>query len=214
MLCGKQLARTPRVATRRQEAAPGEGVPARHASGRRRAPGLSAMAKISIARNAAHAILLAIEADLGHADDLLRDDPRMTAMSGADRRLTTALVLGVLRWQIQLDESMRAFLAKPHAKLDPGVLVSLRLGAFQLLHLDRIPAHAAIHESVELTRRSGFRSATGLVNAVLRKMAKEPGALKGHDLRRAGATPKREAALGSEGSPASAIAAHPQWMVE
>ena len=65
------------------------------------------------------------------------------------------------------------------------------MGAFQLLHLDRIPAHAAINESVELTKRSGYRSAAGLVNAVLRKMAiandatGTPGLLKGHDFSRA-----------------------------
>ena len=129
------------------------------------------MPKIAIARSAAHAMLLAIEAGEGHSDDLLRNDPLMAAMSDADRRLTTALVLGVLRWQIQLDELMRTCLAKPNAKLDPAVLIALRLGAFQLLHLDRIPAHAAINDSVELTKRSGIRSAAGLVNAVLRKMA-------------------------------------------
>ncbi len=133
------------------------------------------MTEISIARSAAHAILLAIEAGLGHSDDLLRDDPLMARMSDADRRLTTTLVLGVLRWQISLDQSIRASLSKPQAKLDPAVLAALRLGAFQVLHLDRIPAHAAINESVELTKRSGLRSAAGLVNAVLRKIAPRRG---------------------------------------
>ena len=69
----------------------------------------------------------------GHSDDLLRDHTSMATMSEADRHLTTALVLGVLRWQIQLDQAIRGFLSKPNAKLDPAVLVALRLGAFQLL---------------------------------------------------------------------------------
>ena len=153
------------------------------------------MARISISRRAAHAILLAIEADIAHSDDLLREDPLMAAMSAADRRLTTTLVMGVLRWQIQLDQQIRSFLSKPNAKLDPAVLITLRIGAFQLLHLDRIPAHAAIDESVELTRHSGYRSATGLVNAVLRKLA-------------------RAAALAPEGRSSQAAAAHPAWMVD
>ena len=59
----------------------------------------------------------------------------------------------------------------PDAKLDPEVLIALRLGAFQLLHLDRIPAHAAIDESVELAKQAGHRFASGMVNAVLRKLS-------------------------------------------
>ena len=133
-------------------------------------------------------MLLAIEAGMGHADDLLRDDPLMARMADADRRLTTTLVLGVLRWQILLDQEIRGFLFKPKAKFDAEVRIALRLGAFQLLHLDRIPAHAAIDESVELAKRSGYQSAAGLVNAVLRKIAnaaqgqnqgQEPGSLAG-----------------------------------
>jgi 16S rRNA (cytosine967-C5)-methyltransferase len=154
------------------------------------------MAQISISRRAAHAVLLAVEAGIGHADDLLRDDPLMAAMSPVDRRLTTKLVLGVLRWQTPLDDQIRQCFSKPKAKLDPAVLITLRMGAFQLLHLDRIPAHAAIDESVELTKRSGFRSASGLVNAVLRKLAQQS-----------------TRALAPEGSSSSDVAAHPAWMV-
>jgi len=128
----------------------------------------------------------------------------MAAMSPTDRRLTTALVLGVLRWQIQLDEQIRRYLNKPNTRLDPGVLVTLRLGAFQLLHLDRIPAHAALDESVELTKRSGYRSAAGLVNAVLRKVAS---AAEEH-------APESTGDLAPEGSFSQAVAAHPSWMVE
>jgi len=170
------------------------------------------MAQISISRRAAHAILLAIEAGIGHSDDLLREDPLMAAMSPADRRLTTMLVLGVLRWQIRLDEQIRRFLSKPSAKLDPAVLVTLRLGAFQLLHLDRIPVHAALDESVELAKRSRYRSASGLVNAVLRKVAnaaqeqdrtressRDTGLVTGHNLSRAEETQRSTMALAPEG---------------
>ncbi len=147
-------------------------------------------------------MLLAIEAGMGHSDDLLRDDPLMERMSDADRRLTTTLVLGVLRWQIQLDQEIRKFLFKPQVKFDAAVLIALRVGAFQLQHLDRIPAHAAIDESVELTRHSGFGSAAGLVNAVLRKMA------DGAKARGSAGAETAEASL------AEAVAAHPAWMME
>ena len=119
------------------------------------------MAGVAAARKAAFTILQEVERGAGHSDDLLRDHKFMATMSAADRHLTTALVLGVLRWQIQLDQVVRRFFSKPNLKLDPAVLIALRLGAFQLLHLDRIPVHAAVDESVELIKRSGIRSAAG-----------------------------------------------------
>jgi 16S rRNA (cytosine967-C5)-methyltransferase len=131
---------------------------------------LSAVAAISPARKAAFEVLLAVERGNGHSDDLLRSKA-IDALSPADRHLATTLVLGVLRWQIRLDEQLKLLIAKPKSKLDPEVSVALRMGAFQLQFLDRVPAHAAIDESVELTKHSGHRFASGLVNAVLRKLA-------------------------------------------
>src|SRR5271166_1635168 len=131
------------------------------------------MSQVSAARKAAFDILLAMERRRAHSDHLLRDQPVIMAFSG-DRHLVTALVLGVLRWQIALDARIRPLLKRPNAKLDPEVLIALRLGAFQIAHMDRIPAHAAIDESVELARQSGHRFASGMVNAVLRKFALEP----------------------------------------
>lgn len=87
------------------------------------------MTKISPARAAAFSILREVEEGRAHADDLLRTH-RVSRMSPIDRNLTTALVLGVLRWQIRLDQQFRPLLAKPNAKLDREVLLSLRLGAF------------------------------------------------------------------------------------
>ena len=128
------------------------------------------MAAVSPARNAAFRILLAVERGEAHSDDLLRAKS-VDALASADRNLATTLVLGVLRWQIALDQRIKKNLAKPNAKLDPEVRIALRLGAFQLFHLDRIPAHAALDESVELVKRAGHRFAAGMVNAVLRKLA-------------------------------------------
>jgi 16S rRNA (cytosine967-C5)-methyltransferase len=178
------------------------------------------MPAVSEARRAAFAILLSIERGTGHSDDLLRDNQLMARISDADRRLATTLVLGVLRWQIQLDDCVRRFLAGHNAKLDPAVLVALRMGAFQLLHLDRIPPHAAINESVELTKRSGYRSAAGLVNAVLRKVASAcdasgtPRILKGHDFSHPANAAESMRASAPEGSSSPAVTAHPQWMIE
>ena len=131
---------------------------------------MEAQAKITPARRVAFEILTLVEAGKGHSDDLLRG-PRMEELSEADKHLATALVMGVLRWQIALDARVRNFLERPDQRLAEPVALALRMGAFQLLHMDRIPAHAALSESVELCRAAGNPHATGMVNAILRKVA-------------------------------------------
>ena len=150
------------------------------------------MAAISPARKAAYRILLSVERGDTHADELLRANS-VTALATADRNLCTAMVLGVLRWQIRLDRQIRQYLSKPNAKLDREALIALRMGAFQLLYLDRIPAHAAIDESVGLAKQAGHHFASSMVNAVLRKIAAA-------DI------------VPSEAK--DAAQAHPAWMVE
>lgn len=155
---------------------------------------MSAVPVISPARKAAFGILMAVERGSSHSDDLLHGKA-VSALTPVDRNLVTALVLGVLRWQIWLDAKIRSFLQRPNAKLDPEALIALRLGAFQLLFLDRIPAHAAITESVELAKDSGHRFAARMVNAVLRRFA-------------------RSDPLEPNLAGPAAVQAHPAWMVE
>ena len=106
----------------------------------------------------------------GHSDELLHS-ARTAGLGPEDRNLATALVMGVLRWQIALDAQLAKLLARPEQRLAEPVALALRLGAFQLLHMDRIPAHAVLNESVELCRAAGQPHAAGMVNAVLRKLA-------------------------------------------
>ncbi len=134
---------------------------------------IQAQAKISPARRAAFEILTLVGDAKGHSDDLLRG-PRMEDLSEPDKHLATALVMGVLRWQIALDAQIRALLERPGQRLAEPVAIVLRLGAFQLLHMDRIPAHAALSESVELCRAAAHPHASGMVNAILRRMASAP----------------------------------------
>jgi 16S rRNA (cytosine967-C5)-methyltransferase len=130
----------------------------------------SKLITIAPARRAAFEILALVGEGKGHSDELLHG-AQMEALSPEDRNLTTALVMGVLRWQIALDARMRGLLQRPEQRLAEPVALALRLGAFQLLHMDRIPAHAALSESVELCRVAGHPHATGMANAVLRKVA-------------------------------------------
>ena len=102
------------------------------------------------------------------------------AVDGRERRLINGLVYGVIRWQKQLDWVLDQFI-NPRFQLDARHRNILRLGAFQLLHLDGIPAHAAIFETVQLATshlRSGKgRKTAGFINAVLRSVQREGAAL-------------------------------------
>jgi 16S rRNA (cytosine967-C5)-methyltransferase len=91
-----------------------------------------------------------------------------------DAALATELVFGVLRWRRLLDFLIERQANRPTAVLDGDVRQALRLGTYQLLFLDRIPASAAVNESVELTKLGGKRSAAPLVNAVLRRLPRGP----------------------------------------
>ena len=79
--------------------------------------------------------------------------------------------MGVLRWRSLLDQRIAEHSSQKLARLDREVLTALRLAAYQLLFLDRVPGRAAVHESVELVKRARKRSAVPFVNAVLRKFA-------------------------------------------
>ena len=145
-------------------------VPARPASAGPTLSAEEALAKITPARRVAFEILTLVGENKGHSDELLHS-ALSEALSLEDRNLATALVMGVLRWQIALDARIRTLLQRPDQRLAEPVSLALRLGAFQLLHMDRIPPHAALSESVELCRAAGEPHATGMVNAILRKIA-------------------------------------------
>jgi 16S rRNA (cytosine967-C5)-methyltransferase len=96
---------------------------------------------------------------------------RHSGLSSRDRGLLLHLVYGVLRWRNRLDAHLERASERPLARVHPKVLDLLRLGAYQLLYLDRVPDRAAIFETVELARSSGVGHTAGFVNAVLRKVA-------------------------------------------
>jgi 16S rRNA (cytosine967-C5)-methyltransferase len=122
---------------------------------------------ISAARRIAFDVLLRVETEGAFAADLLHAAAR--ELASRDAGLAAEIVMGSLRRQAQLDWLLAAAGGRPVARLDPEVRVALRMGLYQLRCLDRVPPHAAVAESVELTRRARKRSATGFVNAVLRK---------------------------------------------
>jgi 16S rRNA (cytosine967-C5)-methyltransferase len=159
---------------------------------------------VSPARAAAFDILLRIERESSYASELLhsRTYSKLTAV---DHSLATELVMGVLRWRSLLDSQIAENSAQPLAKLDLEILTALRLAVYQLRWLSRIPARAAINESVELVKRARKRSAASFVNAVLRKLAAS--------VVRADNSPQPAISSASVESLA-ASSAHPLWLVE
>ena len=127
--------------------------------------------EISPARLAAFNILQQVETGAFSSILLAAEEPRLIL---ADRALCHELVLGVLRWQLYLDKIVEYFSKRRIESLDPAVRIALRLGLYQLRFLTRIPASAAVNESVSLVRLARLSSATGFVNAVLRRAIREP----------------------------------------
>jgi 16S rRNA (cytosine967-C5)-methyltransferase len=127
---------------------------------------------VTAARRGAFDLLRQVESEGAYAGPLLASD-RFARLSREDHALLQELTLGVLRWQAQLDHLILRYARRPLARLDPEVKIALRLGIYQLRFLERIPAHAALNESVNLVRATGRQSAAPFVNAVLRAAQRE-----------------------------------------
>ena len=108
-----------------------------------------------------------------YADLALHHALVQSRLPAADRALATELVYGTLRWRGRLDFLLSKALDQELTRLEPLVTSALRVGAYQLFFSDRIPDNAAVDEAVRCVRAMGLERATGLVNAVLRRLARE-----------------------------------------
>ena len=135
-----------------------------------------ALSRMTNTRKVALACLLTLSHSRASIASVVDSAFERHAVDERERRLINGLVYGVIRWQKQLDWVLDQFI-HPGFQLDARHRNILRLGAFQLLHLDGIPAHAAIFETVQLAtsrRRSGKgRKTAGFINAVLRSVQRE-----------------------------------------
>src|SRR3954467_7166850 len=135
---------------------------------------------------------LALDAALRQAGVL---EPREVA-------LATELTYGTLRWQLQLERALSAHSDRALDELDEPVRVVLRLGAFELLHHEKVPARAAVNEAVELAKELKAARASGFVNAVLRRLS---------ETRAPPPPPSREV---DPVGHVAAVTSHPRWLVE
>jgi len=127
---------------------------------------------VSPARDAALRALLRLRAAGGRMDDSLASFPELEGLGERDRGLANELVNGTLKRRGSIDAVLGGFTKAPLSKTAGEVLEVLRLAAFQLLFLDRVPAYAAVDDAVAMAARQG-RHTQGFVNAVLRKVAAE-----------------------------------------
>ena len=153
------------------------------------------------ARAIALDLLLRVERTDAFADVLLAHRLADSGLGATDVALVTRLVYGTLAWQGRLDHHVTSLSRRPVRALEPAVRAVLRLGLYQLLFLERIPAYAVVDASVRLANAAAGRGAAGLVNAVLRKAA--AAGRDGLPLPE-GDTDRRLAAEWS----------HPRWLVE
>ena len=151
---------------------------------------------VSPARIAAFEILSKIETEKAFSSILLPiyEDK----LSPQDRALCHELTLGVLRRRIYLDRIIEKLTNKKIEKLDAAVVSALRIGLYQLLFLEKIPAYSAINESVNLVQMAKKTSAKGLVNAVLRRATRE----------------EIEFEFTDEFEKLSVETSHPRWLIE
>ncbi|MBI4536728.1 MAG: 16S rRNA (cytosine(967)-C(5))-methyltransferase RsmB [candidate division NC10 bacterium] len=153
------------------------------------------------ARGIAFEVLRRVEATEAYANLLLDARLGRARLSLPDRALVTHLVYGVLRWRGRLDWILAQVLDRPLAEVEPRVRHVLRLGAYQLCCLDRVPAFAAVDESVSLSRTAGATRSAAFVNAVLRAVA------------RRAPFPEPSAAEDPVGF-WSSVGSHPPWLAE
>lgn len=128
------------------------------------------MDKISPSRAVAFQVLLTV-AEGAYASDALREASQ--SLDARDAALASQIVFGCLRFQYQLDYLIEFYSRRNAEQQDQTVLIALRAAIFQLRYLERVPAHAAVHESVEFVKLRK-RQAAPFVNAVLRKVRRQP----------------------------------------
>ncbi len=124
------------------------------------------------ARRAAWRALVRLSTERTRLDDSRAALPELDGLEERDRRLATELVTGTVKRRLSIDTVLSSLATMPLSRIEPDVLEALRVSAYQLLFLDRVPAHAAVDDGVMLIDGYGRRT-RGFVNAVLRAVARE-----------------------------------------
>lgn len=152
------------------------------------------------AREVALDVLIRVEEDKSYSNLELNESLRNSNLEKIDIGLVTELVYGTIQRQNTLDWLLQRFLKKPVDKLDRWVHSLLRMSAYQIWYLTRIPERAAIHEAVEIAKKRGHQGISGMVNGVLRNLVRQ----------------KDQIQIPQDLGPVQRIAlqhSHPEWLV-
>ena len=125
----------------------------------------------SPARMTALRVLVSCRTNNSWADAALKAQLSRDGLSGADAALCSRIVYGVMQNRMLLDHYIGCFCSQKPDHLQPPLLDILRIGAYQILYLDKVPDSAAVNEAVEMTKIVKKGQAAGLINAVLRKIS-------------------------------------------
>ncbi len=158
---------------------------------------------IAPARLLAFETIRATFEDDAHTERAFRDAADGRGLDGRERAQAQRLAFGAVQRRGTIDAALGRLVDRPLRQLDPPVLAALRLGAYELLFADATPDHAAVDQAVELVKRAGSAHASGFVNAVLRRAARERDALSA-------------SLLGDDSTPEAASVAHsaPLWLAQ
>lgn len=153
------------------------------------------------ARETALGVLSSCRINGAWADAALKARLNRDGLSGPEAALCSRIVYGVTQNRMLLDFYIAAYCSQKPDRLQPPLLDILRIGAYQILFLDKVPDSAAVNTSVELAKTAGRGQAAGLVNAVLRKLSQNKTCLP--------PIPERD-----EARYLSIRYSHPKWLVK
>lgn len=154
------------------------------------------------ARSLALDVLTEVETEQAYSNLLLNQRLTQSRLSSADKGLATELVYGSIQRRNTLDYVLSRFVKKGLDSIQPWVRHLLRLSLYQIMYLERVPAHAAVHEAVHLAKLRGHTGISGMVNGVLRNVLRSQENLLPLDV---------------DLPPVQRIAirhSHPEWLVE
>ena len=130
---------------------------------------------IDKARDTALKVLYKVEKEKAYSNITLKEELKTNKenLTKVDINFISTLVYGTITWKLTLDEIIKKYSKIKLKKISTWILNILRMGAYQIIFLDKVPKSAAVNESVNLAKRYGHQSSSNFVNAILRKMEKE-----------------------------------------
>ena len=127
---------------------------------------------IDKARNTALKVLYKVDKEKAYSNIALKEELKTNKenLTKVDIKFISTLVYGTITWKLTLDEIIKKYSKIKLKKISTWIINILRMGAYQIIFLDKVPKSAAVNEAVNLAKRYGHQSSSNFVNAILRKI--------------------------------------------